>query len=137
VVWQKWDVVRQDKDGWLTFEEKGVKMQVQRHHGPGTLFFVAEGGDEGILEEWTAAPDVAFRLVDADGQQFMRVDKWDLQTEFHQGGGDCEEGFVVGIDGREVKFEIEEGGRQIRIEGEGMPKDWEGKQRGDLIVDLV
>jgi hypothetical protein len=137
VLWRKWDVVRRDEDGWLTFEEKGVKMQIQRHHGPGTLFFVGEGGDEGILEEWVTAPDVAFRLVDADGQRFRRFDKWDLQTEFQRGEEACGEGFVVGIDGREVKFEIEEGGREVRIEGEGMSKDWEGKQRGDLIVELV
>jgi DnaJ-class molecular chaperone len=43
---------------------------------------------------------------------------------------------VVGVDGREVKFEIEEGGRQVRILGEGMAKDWEGKERGDLIIDI-
>jgi len=110
-------------------------MQLQRQHGPGTLFFVQEGGDESVLEEeGTAVPDVAFRLVDAAGQRFTRVNKWDLQTTVY---GSCGEGVVIGVDGKEIRFEIEEGARQVRIAEEGMPSEWEGKWRGDLIVDIV
>lgn len=136
VIWRKWDAIRQDDDGWLDFRECTLKIQLQRQHGPGTLFFVQEGGDESVLEEeGTAAPDVGFRLVDADGQRFTRVDKWDLQTTVY--GSCCGEGALIGVDGREIRFEIEEGARQVRIAEEGMPSDWEGKSRGDLIVDIV
>jgi DnaJ-class molecular chaperone len=127
----KWSALRQDVDGWLDFKEFTARLQLQRHHGPGTLFFVAEGGDESVLCDGT--PDVAFRLVDSPGQRFERVGRWDLQTSFH---GACGDGVVVGVDGREVRFEIEEGGRQVIILGEGMAKDWEGKERGDLIIDI-
>jgi len=113
-----------------------LKIQLQRQHGPGTLFILQEGGDENVLyEEGTAVPDVVFRLVDAAGQLFTRVNKWDLQTTVY--GSCCGEGLVIGVDGREILFEIEEGARQVRIAEEGMPSDWEGKSRGDLIVDII
>lgn len=89
-----------------------------------------------IMDISTVAPDVCFRLVDAEGQNFVRCsNKYDLRCTEEVEEGQLEAS-VKGVDGEEIMFNIA-GTKQVRIPGKGMPKDWEGKYRGDLIIDLV
>jgi len=126
----------QDHQGYLEFQPQEMKMQLQRHHVPGTLFFAPEAGDMSIMDPSPIPPDVCYRLVDAKGQDFVRCHNlYDLRRTVEIGDGQSEAS-IKGIDGDEITFKIA-GEKQIRIEGKGMPKDWEGTKRGDLIVELL
>ena len=121
--------------GYLLFEDQELKIQLQRHHTPGTLFFAPEAGDLNINDPSMIAPDVCFRMADATGQEFTRCEKceYDLKRTVEVEEGQLEVSFL-GIDGKEIKFEIE-GRKIVRVEGEGMPRNWEGTNRGDLLVE--
>ena len=126
----------QDSEGYLVFEEQELKIQLQRHHVPGTLFFASEAGDFDINDPSMIAPDVCYRMVDVAGQQFIRAASvYDLK-----GTVEVEEGqlnaSLLGIDGKEISFEIE-GRKQVRLPGEGLSRNWEGTNRGDLIIDII
>ena len=41
-----------------------------------------------------------------------------------------------GIDGKEIKVEIG-GSKEIRLSGQGMPRNWDGSERGDLVIEIV
>lgn len=133
----QWDRQCQDAEGYLALERRELRVQLQRHHVPGTLFVAVEAGDLNINDSSLVAPDVYFRLVDAAGQDFVRSDSCvhDLKATIEIEEGQFE-GSITSIDGKEIKFEI--AGRQyVCIPGEGMPRDWEGLNRGDLIVEVI
>jgi DnaJ-class molecular chaperone len=46
------------------------------------------------------------------------------------------ETIIEGIDGQLITVEVLDQQR-VRIPGHGMPKDWQGKDRGDLIVIIT
>jgi hypothetical protein len=133
---ERWEQQGQDSEGYLSFEQQELKIRLQRHHVPGTLFFATEAGDLNINDDSMVAPDVCFRIVDAPGQNFSRCEsRYDLKRTLEIEEGQLEVSFT-GIDGKEIKFEIE-GRKYVRLPGEGMPRNWEGTNRGDLIIDLV
>jgi hypothetical protein len=136
VIVKRWEQQGQDSEGYLSFEQQELNVQLQRHHVPGTLFFATEAGDLNINDDSMVAPDVCFRIVDAPGQNFSRCEsRYDLKRTLEIEEGQLEVSFT-GIDGKEIKFEIE-GRKYVRLPGEGMPRNWEGTNRGDLIIDLV
>ena len=136
VIVERWEQQGQDSEGYLVFEQQEFKIQLQRHHVPGTLFFATEAGDLNINDDSMVAPDVCFRVVDAPGQEFSRCEsRYDLKRTLEIEEGQLEVVFT-GIDGKEIKFEIE-GRKCVRVPGEGMPRNWEGTNRGDLIIDLI
>lgn len=122
----------------MVIEEMECKIQLQRHHIPGTMFITPEGGSLDINVMSSMCPDVYFRLVDAEGQEFTRSEKnkYDLMRRV-----DVEEGqtnlVFTGIDGCEIKVEIERGEGSQRLVGHGMPRIWDGTNRGELIVEFV
>lgn len=135
VISERWERQGQDFQGYLLFEEQELKIQLQRHHIPGTLFFATEAGDLNINDASVVSPDVCFRMVDAPGQEFSRCDSYDLKRTLEIEEGQIEVSFM-GIDGKEINFEIE-GRKQVRLPGEGMPRNWEGTNRGDLIIEFI
>ena len=137
VIVERWERQGQDSEGYLLFEDQQLKIQLQRHHTPGTLFFATGAGDLNINDPSMIAPDVCFQMADATGQEFTRSEKceYDLKRTVEVEEGQLEVSFL-GIDGKEIKFDIE--GREIvRVEGEGMPRNWDGTDRGDLFVEIV
>ena len=137
VIIERWKRQGQDPEGYLVFEDQEFKIQLQRHHVPGTLFFAPEAGDLSINDPSMIAPDVCFRMVDVPGQDFTRSEscEYDLKRMVEVEEGQLEAS-LFGIDGREIKFEIE-GRKFVRVEGEGMPRNWEGTDRGDLLIEIV
>jgi len=133
---QKWTRHGQDHQGYLQFENKELKIQMQRHHVPGTFFTASEAGDYDINDDSITPPDVCFRMVDAPGQDFSRLDSiYDLKRIVELEDGEREITFK-GVDGKEIKVEIAET-NHVRIPGAGMPRTAEGGNRGDLIVEVV
>ena len=133
---QKWTRQGQDHEGYLQFEDKELKIQIQRHHVPGTLFTATEAGDFDINDDSLTPPDVCYRMVDAEGQEFFRLDSvYDLKRIVKVEDGEREVTFE-GIDGKEIKVDIA-GTNGVRIPGAGMPRNSEGGSRGDLIVEVV
>ena len=133
---QKWTRRGQDHQGYLQFEDKDLTIQLQRHHIPGTLFTASEAGDYDINDDSVTAPDVCYRMVDAPGQEFARLDSiYDLKriVEVEEGNREI---IFEGIDTKEIKVEILET-NCVRIPGAGMPRDPEGGSRGDLIIEIV
>ena len=134
VIIKQWERKTQDSEGYLLFEGREMKIQLQRYHVPGALFFSVGGGDLSINDPLNA-PDVCFQMVDAPGQEFVRDKLYNLKCKVEIEEGQYEAS-VLGIDGKEITFEI--GGRKrVRLFGEGMSRDWEGRNRGDLLVDIV
>jgi hypothetical protein len=128
----KWDRINQDGEGYLEFEKVEFKIQLQRHHIPGTLFCAFELGDLSIFGGH-GFPDVYFRIVNEDGE-FKREGIYDLRKFVDIEEGELE-GNVEGINGNLIPFRI---GKEkfIRIVGEGMSRNWIGNDRGDLIIEL-
>lgn len=133
---QKWTRHGQDHEGYLQLEDKELKIQIQRHHVPGTLFTATEAGDFNINDHSTTPPDVCYRMVDAEGQEFCRLDSvYDLKRTVTAEDGQREV-TLEGIDGKEITVEIA-GTNKVRISGAGMPRNPEGGCRGDLILEVV
>jgi hypothetical protein len=137
VIVERWEQQSQDSEGYLSFEDQQFKIQLQRHHTPGTLFFATGAGDLNINDPSMSAPDVCFQIADAPGQEFIRSERceYDLKLTVEVEEGQLEASFL-GIDGKEIKFDIK-GRKIVRVKGEGMPRNWEGTDRGDLLVEIV
>lgn len=113
-----------------------MQIQIQRHHVPGTLFTATEAGDFDINDDSLTPPDVCYRMVDAEVQEFFRLDSvYDLKRIVKVEDGEREVTFE-GIDGKEIKVDIA-GTNNVRIPGAGMPRNSEGGGRGDVIVEVV
>jgi DnaJ-class molecular chaperone len=134
---ERWKRRNQDEHGELIIEDKELCIQVQRHHLPGTLFMATEAGSLDINVPSNVAPDVCYRLVDAEGQEFVRSKtyKYDLMTNVEVEEGQLE-ATIQGIDGQDIIVEVLDQ-KRVRIPGHGMPKDWQGINRGDLIVTIT
>ena len=100
-------------------------------------FLLTGAGDLNINDPSMIAPDVCFQITDATGQEFTRSEKceYDLKRTVEVEEGQLEASFF-GIDGKEIKFDIK-GRKIVRVEGEGMSRNWEGTDRGDLLVEIV
>jgi DnaJ-class molecular chaperone len=79
---------------------------------------------------------VYFRLVDAPGQMFVRGrSPYDLKMKAEVEEGQLEV-VVKGVDGEDIKVDIS-GQTCINVPGKGMPQDWQGGDRGDLIIEVT
>jgi hypothetical protein len=137
VIKMKWERHAMDHQGYLEIEEKEMKIHLQRHHVPGTLFVCSEGGSLDINDPSNIFPDVYYQIVDAPGQEFVRCENmYDLKIDVEVQGGDSRIS-LEGIDGDLFMVEIENGESELRIKGKGLPRDYEGSFRGDLIIRLV
>jgi hypothetical protein len=134
----KWENMSQDYDGSLVIDGQECKAQLQRHHIPGTLFCVPEGGNLDINFNTPICPDVYYRLVDAEGQEFKRRvgHLYDLKRRVEIAVGQQRVAFM-GIDGTEIQVEIIKGEQFQRVAGHGMPRKYDGTNRGDLILEFV
>jgi hypothetical protein len=135
---KNWERQSWDHDGWMVIEEQECKVQLQRHHVPGTLFSVPEGGSLDINFATSVCPDVYYRLVDVEGQEFKRSlgNLYDLTRRVEVEEGQTKVSFV-GIDGSEIQVEIDGKKESQRLLGHGMPRNWDGTSRGDLILEFV
>jgi hypothetical protein len=115
------------------------KIQLQRHHIPGMLFIELEAGEFIMDTKFPSpiAPDVYFILVDKPGQEFVRCENlYDLKKTVEVEEGQSMSLSFEGIDGKEIKVEIG-GSNEIRLSGQGMPRNWDGSERGDLVINVV
>jgi hypothetical protein len=139
-IWKRALVVKK----WVNAKQRGSnpepkRIQLQRHHIPGTLFIELEAG-ELIMDTMfpsLISPDVYFILADKPGQEFVRCENlYDLRKTVEVEEGQSMSLSFQGIDGKEIQVEIE-GSNEIRLSGQGMPRNWDGSDRGDLVIDIV
>ena len=137
MILKNWIRHSQDHHGDLEFQKQEFKIQLQRHHVPGTFFVAREGGSLNINYLTLVFPDVYFRLVDMVGQEFRRSleNVYDLKRKMEVAEGQTKVEFT-GIDGAEITVEIE-GKSFCRLQGHGMPRKWDGSDRGDLLIEFV
>lgn len=138
MILKKWIRHSQDHHGALELENQEFKIQLQRHHVPGTFFVARDGGSLNINVLSLVFPDVYFRMVDMEGQEFKRSleNVYDLKRRMEIAESQT---IVVfkGIDGAEITVEIEGKSSSCRLRGHGMPRKWDGSDRGDLLIELV
>ena len=122
-----------------SLKPKSPKIQLQRYHIPGTLFIELEAGEFITDSKFPSpiAPDLYFILVDKPGQGFVRCENlYDLRKTIKVKEGESISVSFEGIDGKEIKVEIG-GSKEIRLSGQGMPRNWDGSERGDLVIEIV
>jgi len=113
------------------------QIQLERHYLPGWFFIELEGGSLDINVPSKIPPDVYFRLVDAEGQRFVRcatkVHDLKMTVEIEEGQAEV---VICGINGEDFTVDIRHQ-TSVTIPGKGMPKNPSGTKCGDLILDVL
>jgi hypothetical protein len=76
-------------------------------------------------------------LTDKLGQDFVRCENlYDLKKTVEMEEGQSMLLSFEGIDGKEIKVDIG-GSNEIRLSGQGMPRNWDGLERRDRVIDII